>query len=389
MKDKMNVPETIMVGYVDRGDTYTGKLAYVIYKDHKGVLRKEKSWQSWRDHEIDPQEFNNEPTEGFVLNKKAGGGRYGWNPRQTYCRIYDPRGFEFEITIPNLLFILQECSSLKGKGLEGEFVYAWSGTEVVLLPVSSPEYKTCKEFTAAKSMKVGRKDMLPGCIYRTKDMVDVMYIGRYKYYDNIGIVNFYSTGTAKTGKKRHVFVKVNWDGKDEWGPGKYWIQDGFTKLAQRLSDDPTSDFANELEDFLNGEHYAEIVDMVVEPDTTPIKKKESRVHDTDWVAEVYVSTHNENIIHRLSLQSPSFTGGFNRRIGINGSIGVGSSDKIEIRKPGLLPMLDGYSYSYGSNWRTRADQQVVDIDEINSRRVNIFAVLENGKRINLTKQEEV
>jgi hypothetical protein len=37
---------------------------------------------------------------------------------------YMTRGFEFEISIPNLLYILQECTSTKGKGLDGEFVYA-------------------------------------------------------------------------------------------------------------------------------------------------------------------------------------------------------------------------------------------------------------------------
>jgi hypothetical protein len=49
----------------------------------------------------------------------------------TYCRVYDPRGFEFEISIPNLLYILQECTSTKGKGLDGEFVYAWDGKDLV------------------------------------------------------------------------------------------------------------------------------------------------------------------------------------------------------------------------------------------------------------------
>jgi hypothetical protein len=38
-------------------------------------------------------------------------------------------GFEFEISIPNLLYILQECTSTKGKGLDGEFVYAWDGKD--------------------------------------------------------------------------------------------------------------------------------------------------------------------------------------------------------------------------------------------------------------------
>lgn len=84
------IPEKIKVGYQNRNDTYTKKLAYVIYYDEKGKLRKETSWNSWRDEKIEPDDFDNEPTRGFVLNKKVGGDRYGWNPRQTYTRVYDP-----------------------------------------------------------------------------------------------------------------------------------------------------------------------------------------------------------------------------------------------------------------------------------------------------------
>ena len=42
------IPKKIKVGYQDRSDTYTGKLAYVIYYDEKNKLRKEKSWNGWR-----------------------------------------------------------------------------------------------------------------------------------------------------------------------------------------------------------------------------------------------------------------------------------------------------------------------------------------------------
>ena len=101
----MFIPKKINVGFQERSDTYSGKLAYVIYYDEKNKLRKEGSWNSWRDNKIPNEEFNNEPTSGFVLNRKAGGGRWGWNSRQTYVRVYDPRGWEFELTVPNLLFL--------------------------------------------------------------------------------------------------------------------------------------------------------------------------------------------------------------------------------------------------------------------------------------------
>jgi hypothetical protein len=129
--DKMIIPKTITVGFQNRSDTYTGKLGYVVYTDAKGVLRKESSWNHWRDKKIDSQTFDNVPTSGFVINKKVGETRYGWNPRMAWVRIYDPRGFEFEISVANLLFILEECTSTKGKGLEGEFVYSWDKADLV------------------------------------------------------------------------------------------------------------------------------------------------------------------------------------------------------------------------------------------------------------------
>ena len=71
MKNSIFVPKTINVGYQNRSDTYTGKLAYVIYTDGKGVLRKQASWDSWRDEDIPPNTYDNVPTSGFVLNKKV------------------------------------------------------------------------------------------------------------------------------------------------------------------------------------------------------------------------------------------------------------------------------------------------------------------------------
>lgn len=88
-----------------------------------------------------PIEFTNELTEGFVLNKQAGGCCSGWNHRNAACRVYDPRGWEFEISIQNLLYILENTNCIKGKGLEGNFIYAWDKAKLVLLPEDSVDYK--------------------------------------------------------------------------------------------------------------------------------------------------------------------------------------------------------------------------------------------------------
>lgn len=184
MKSNIFIPKTINVGYRNRSGTYTGKLAYVIYYDEKGKLRKETSWNSWRDEKIPNEEFENVPTSGFVLNKKVGDYSSGWDHRQAYCRVYDPRNFEFEITIENLLYILENANSIKGKGLEGEFVYGWDGKDLVLMPVESPDYKQIAEYNKIvhNNESIKAKDLVLGATYLTKDNKEYVYMGKFDYY---------------------------------------------------------------------------------------------------------------------------------------------------------------------------------------------------------------
>jgi hypothetical protein len=189
MNTNIFIPKKINVGFQNRSDTYTKKLAYIIYYDEKNVLRKEKSWNGWRDSKIDNIEFENVPTSGFVLNKKAGGYSTGWNHRQTYVRVYDERDFEFEITVPNLLYILENATSTKGKGLEGEFIYGWDGKDLLLVPVDSPDYKEISEVNKIihENKSIKAKELIIGATYKTKDNEDLIYMGKfddYGYYNH-------------------------------------------------------------------------------------------------------------------------------------------------------------------------------------------------------------
>lgn len=201
MNTSIFVPKKINVGYQDRSGTYTGKLAYVIYYDEKGKLRKEASWNSWRDKNIPNEEFDNVPTEGFVLNKKVGDYDSGWNHRHAYCRVYDPRNFEFEITIENLLYILENANSIKGKGLEGEFVYGWDGKDLVLMPVESPDYKEIAAYNKIvhNNESIKAKDLIVGATYLTKDNEERLYMGKFDYY-SYGY-GYFENGEYKTCKK--------------------------------------------------------------------------------------------------------------------------------------------------------------------------------------------
>lgn len=265
---KLNIPKTINVGYQTRTDTYTGKLAFVVYTDAKGVLRKEKSWNGWRDKKIEAETFENVPISGFVLNKKVGDYGGGWHSRKAWIRIYDPRNFEFEISVANLLFILEETSAIKGKGLEGEFVYAWDGADLVLLPAGSPEYKASSEFTDLQVKKVTKSDMKDGCLYLTKDQKQVMYLGRHDWFQLK--TEYIDNGALKyiLAEKQHVFVSVD-------GKASYWPQSGFTKLAAKLGEEPSPLFADEFEKFKASVNGSEPVELIGEPFKIP---KDSYYH---------------------------------------------------------------------------------------------------------------
>jgi len=260
---QLKIPKKIVVGYQNRPDTYTGKLAYVTYLDEKGKLRKERSWNGWRNDDIEPDYFDNEPTSGFVLNKKVGDESYGWNPRKAWVRIYDPRGFEFEISVANLLFILEECTSIKGKGLEGEFVYSLDGADLVLLPVSSQEYISSSQFTSLQTKKITKNDMTEGCYYMNKKGEKVMYLGRLDYYESdvsygFGYYNIFSSyGHGSNShrysykeKKKHIFVRIDTE-NNRWSYDRYWIQTGFTNLAEKLTDKADEQFAIEYDKYMS------------------------------------------------------------------------------------------------------------------------------------------
>ena len=294
--EKLFIPKKCKVGFNYREETYSKKLAYVIYYDAKGKLRKEHSWSNWvetkailieRNEEVkkdiergenpeyieelvpqevintfDPFDFDNEPTTGFVLNKGVGGQResYGWNARNEYIRVWDPRGFEIEISVKNLLFILQETSATKGKGLEGEFVYAWDGKDLVLLPTSSLDYRESVKYTNLQDCKVTKKDMVPGCIYTHKNTNRLVYLGRYDYANIDYNIKHYSYDREYV--KKHIFYNLD--------NGKYIQQPGFTNLAIKETDEPVDIFSELLEGYFNTKHGGVATELVFKSMKKPV-----------------------------------------------------------------------------------------------------------------------
>jgi len=129
----MKLTKSIKVGFQNRNDTYTGKLGFVISDTSKGV-----AWDSWRDHKIPVLELANTPVSGFHLNKSVH--RESRYSGRDVIRIWDPRGFEFEITPANLIHIMECCTVSQGE-IDGQLIYCWEGSTLLLMPITSETYK--------------------------------------------------------------------------------------------------------------------------------------------------------------------------------------------------------------------------------------------------------
>lgn len=240
MNSQLFIPDKIKVGFQKRDDCYTKQLGYIVYYDQKGVLRKETSWNSWRDHKLSPVDCDNVPHSGFVLNKDVKRTAEWFGSGRNMIRVWDSRGFEFEITTGNLLFVLMTTDCSK-RGLVGEFVYAWWGTELILLPVGCEEYQNCVKYTGLQSCKIGAKDMVAGCFYETKKQEQLYYLGKLPWFN----VKYGST-ESRSNKKEYIFL----NSKNELEPVK------LDKLAKKITAAPDSNLGASMDIYSKSIHSA-------------------------------------------------------------------------------------------------------------------------------------
>ena len=337
MKTNIFIPKTLKVGYQNRQGTYTGKLAYVIYYDEKNKLRKENSWQSWRDRSIGVDDFDNVPTDGFGLNKKAGG-YGGWQHRQAYIRVYDPRGFEIEITVENLLYILENVNSKKEQGLEGKFVYGWDGAELILMPVDAPEYKAIAEYNDIihENKKVYAKDLVVGGTYKTKDIQDYVYLGRFDYWDydtqnqsRYGL----SESVYKNKGKYHFFGRILEQHNGREFLDLLQLKSPTTKFIDTVDDSPSEDLGK-MQEMLEREISYSPID---ESATEYIKYTEEELRNiiierSTHLFEAYITNkekglYKEPVLVRVNIRSRHISG--DRELTI--SEGLGSYGRPKYR----------------------------------------------------------
>ena len=167
------------------------------------------------------------------------------------------------------MFILQETNSIKGKGLEGEFVYSWDGKDIVLLPVGSNDYKACTNFTDLQSKKVSAKDLKIGATYQTKREEKLVYLGKYDYYiqkyqrskdRNIG--SFYQTNVTKS----YIFYSLTYK--------SIVPLSSLVTIAQCINDNCIDNYAELMQIWNDDKCSSSIVEIIETPAKIKLKPLE-------------------------------------------------------------------------------------------------------------------
>lgn len=190
MKTKMKYFDKYYVGQRAKEDTASGNpLAFAVPDgDDAGARKRKRTVDAWtmgyysaNDHYGKPRDdikevgqvYDNLPMTGFRLTEWSG--RYITDNK--VVRVLDPRGFELEIYIPNLMDIVLNCEIDHGL-IKDELVWLREGANNRLVSTTNPEFVAAKKATkeAAKKKTKSKLAHQPGDII-SNTWGDWLYIG--------------------------------------------------------------------------------------------------------------------------------------------------------------------------------------------------------------------
>ena len=267
------------------------------------------------------------------------------------------RDFEFEISVANLLFILRECDCSRGKGLEGKFVYAWDGTELVLLPEVSSDYQNSKKYTELQGQVVYAKELIPGASYQTKKQEILVYLGKFDYH--------YITGSAciKTAKcKKYVF----------WNTKNFVFLNDLKSIAVLNSDTVVDNYAELVEKYSKSENGSKIVGLCTrggKPQTFETRGAGEWVLDNGDGTFIQWDNVYEWQTKQLEYIRQQYKISFK-----NGALSCARVDGIAYHPAFKQPPKQNYWYSRSQ------DRKVSWVEPTN---LHLYAELENGSKIRL------
>ena len=238
----IKIPENHYVGFQIRGTRENRKGIPLGFMTPDGADSGAKSRKAtvdrWSSSSIPSKSIENKPMLGFKLgeNVKHSG---GWGKGSVCWRIEDPRGFELEISSPNLAQILGLCTIENGEILE-KCVWGRLHSENVLIPVCSDIYKNAVENTERVKKNVSLKEVKAGYKVLLQNGTECIYLGYMYLVKNHKLEN---SICGLMSKKKHVVVNT--------GTKKDKLITATTLKIAEIKDSSKELTDLEVEDFIN------------------------------------------------------------------------------------------------------------------------------------------
>ena len=185
----MKIVDKLYVGFQkDRyaDDENQRLLGFAVPEGETATIKKRKSTvDKWRQKDIPPIILENKPRYGFKIVDTVS--RYSTSNK--LFRVFDPAGFELEISADNLFSIINQCTISKGL-IADEMI--WSGKSLV--STNSEEYKLYKNPAKAAKNDTGNwmKHLSGNIFYRYEGKFNAARVEtgitrlnppRYSYYN--------------------------------------------------------------------------------------------------------------------------------------------------------------------------------------------------------------
>jgi hypothetical protein len=164
------------VGFTDT--RYEGDVvpfAYMThYEDNAAGRKRQAQVDGWSRGKMKSVIIENKPMIGFRVSR--GLRRLGWSHHATSVRIEDPRGFEVDISVSNMM-MLTDNNLLENGEILRECVWGRDGGMNVLLPVNSQPYLQATENTERMASTVNSRSVQLGDTVLLKNGTQGRYLG--------------------------------------------------------------------------------------------------------------------------------------------------------------------------------------------------------------------
>lgn len=200
----IKIPEKVYVGFQGRRTQDEVPLGFMTpYTDDQAGQKRRDTVDSWargygRDKTFNSVTLDNKPMVGFKIGRairRSG----GWNGSgASYIRIEDPRGFELEISIENLVMCMSGGNIIEDGELMVECVWGRDGNRNILLPTNSEPYANSLATKAAVSSALSLRDVKVGDTIRLITGEEGVYLG--------GLYPLLSGRTDYSDRRRRVYV---------------------------------------------------------------------------------------------------------------------------------------------------------------------------------------